>query len=63
MILKGLNCVGPVDVPQADDGDGEEEQVIIDDQGNEGDADASDAKRNEKQEEEVQGSMGGKKAL
>ncbi|XP_068181664.1 DNA-directed RNA polymerase I subunit RPA1 [Antennarius striatus] len=35
-----------------DDG-GEEEQEIIDDEGNEGDADASDNKRKSKQEEEV----------
>ncbi|KAM7388994.1 hypothetical protein PAMP_022994 [Pampus punctatissimus] len=33
--------------------DGEEEEEIVDDQGNEGDADASDAKRRDKQEEEV----------
>lgn len=38
---------------QADDGEGEDEQPIVDDQGNEGDADATDAKRQEKQEEEV----------
>uniref|UniRef100_UPI0037E9A883 DNA-directed RNA polymerase I subunit RPA1 n=1 Tax=Semicossyphus pulcher TaxID=241346 RepID=UPI0037E9A883 len=36
-----------------DDGEGEEEREIVDDQGNEGDADASDAKRKDKQEEEV----------
>lgn len=42
-----------VAIPQLDDGDGEEEREIVDDQGNEGDADASDAKRKEKQEEEV----------
>ncbi|XP_029917745.1 DNA-directed RNA polymerase I subunit RPA1 isoform X2 [Myripristis murdjan] len=36
-----------------DDGAGEEEREIVDDEGNEGDADASDAKRREKQEEEV----------
>uniref|UniRef100_A0A4W6FWZ2 DNA-directed RNA polymerase subunit n=1 Tax=Lates calcarifer TaxID=8187 RepID=A0A4W6FWZ2_LATCA len=35
-----------------DDGEGEEEREIVDDQGNEGDADASDAKRKGKQEEE-----------
>uniref|UniRef100_A0A665T9M1 DNA-directed RNA polymerase subunit n=1 Tax=Echeneis naucrates TaxID=173247 RepID=A0A665T9M1_ECHNA len=34
-------------------GDGEVEQEVVDDQGNEGDADASDAKRKGKQEEEV----------
>ncbi|KAM3613299.1 uncharacterized protein V6R79_023616 [Siganus canaliculatus] len=38
---------------EADDGDGAEEQEIVDDEGNEGDADASDAKRRDKQEEEV----------
>lgn len=38
---------------QLDDGEGEEEQQIVDDQGNEGDADATDAKRQKKQEEEV----------
>uniref|UniRef100_A0A8D3AUC3 DNA-directed RNA polymerase subunit n=1 Tax=Scophthalmus maximus TaxID=52904 RepID=A0A8D3AUC3_SCOMX len=37
---------------ELDDGDGEERE-IVDDQGNEGDADASDAKRKGKQEEEV----------
>lgn len=31
----------------------EEEREIVDDQGNEGDADATDAKRRDKQEEEV----------
>ncbi|XP_071384604.1 DNA-directed RNA polymerase I subunit RPA1 [Centroberyx affinis] len=36
-----------------DDGEAEEERDIVDDQGNEGDADASDTKRKEKQEEEV----------
>ncbi|XP_017278620.1 DNA-directed RNA polymerase I subunit RPA1 [Kryptolebias marmoratus] len=36
-----------------DDGEGEEEGEIVDDQGDEGDADASDAKRKSKQEEEV----------
>uniref|UniRef100_A0A8D0D500 DNA-directed RNA polymerase subunit n=1 Tax=Sander lucioperca TaxID=283035 RepID=A0A8D0D500_SANLU len=36
-----------------DDVEGEEEREIVDDQGNEGDADASDAKRKDKQEEEV----------
>lgn len=38
---------------QADDGEAEEERPIVDDQGNEGDADATDTKRQEKQEEEV----------
>uniref|UniRef100_A0A8C9ZCF4 DNA-directed RNA polymerase subunit n=1 Tax=Sander lucioperca TaxID=283035 RepID=A0A8C9ZCF4_SANLU len=42
-----------VDIPQLDDVEGEEEREIVDDQGNEGDADASDAKRKDKQEEEV----------
>lgn len=37
----------------ADDGEAEDERPIVDDQGNEGDADATDAKRQEKQEEEV----------
>ncbi|XP_061690930.1 DNA-directed RNA polymerase I subunit RPA1 [Syngnathoides biaculeatus] len=36
-----------------DDGEEEQEREIVDDQGNEGDADASDAKRRDKQEEEV----------
>lgn len=36
-----------------DDGGGEEEREIVDDVENEGDADASDAKRKGKQEEEV----------
>lgn len=40
-------------VLQADDGEAEDERPIVDDQGNEGDADATDAKRQEKQEEEV----------
>lgn len=34
-------------------GDNEEEQEIVDDLANEGDADASDVKQREKQEEEV----------
>lgn len=34
-------------------GDNEEEQEIVDDLANEGDADASDMKQREKQEEEV----------
>ena len=42
-----------VDIPQLDDGEGEEDREIVDDQANEGDADASDAKRKNKQEEEV----------
>lgn len=42
-----------VDIPQLDDGEGEEDREIVDDQANEGDADASDAKRKDKQEEEV----------
>lgn len=36
-----------------DDGEAEEDEKIVDDQENEGDADASDAKRKGKQEEEV----------
>lgn len=40
-------------IVQADDGAAEDDQPIVDDQGNEGDADATDAKRQEKQEEEV----------
>lgn len=36
-----------------DNGDNEEEQEIVDDLANEGDADASDMKQREKQEEEV----------
>ncbi|KAM6953305.1 DNA-directed RNA polymerase I subunit RPA1 [Aplochiton taeniatus] len=38
---------------RGDGAEGEEETQIVDDEGNEGDADASDAKRKEKQEEEV----------
>ncbi|XP_021439203.1 DNA-directed RNA polymerase I subunit RPA1 [Oncorhynchus mykiss] len=38
---------------ESGEGDGEEESMIVDDVGNEGDADASDAKRRENQEEEV----------
>lgn len=38
---------------QVEDGEAEEEPEIADDQGEEGDADASDAKRKSKQEEEV----------
>lgn len=44
-------------VLQADDGEAEDERLIVDDQGNEGDADATDAKRQEKQEEEVAASV------
>ncbi|XP_034738937.1 DNA-directed RNA polymerase I subunit RPA1 isoform X2 [Etheostoma cragini] len=44
---------GTADTAELGDVEGEEEQVIVDDQGNEGDADASDAKRKDKQEEEV----------
>ncbi|XP_076595923.1 DNA-directed RNA polymerase I subunit RPA1 [Chaetodon auriga] len=44
---------GGADTAGLDDGEGEEEREIVDDQGNEGDADASDAKRKDKQEEEV----------
>ncbi|KAF1384376.1 hypothetical protein PFLUV_G00117690 [Perca fluviatilis] len=44
---------GPADTAGLDDVEGEEEREIVDDQGNEGDADASDAKRKDKQEEEV----------
>ena len=40
-------------VQEAAEGDAEEEIKIVDDEGNEGDADASDAKRRGKQEEEV----------
>lgn len=47
-----LNCLCHVS-PQLDDAEGEEEREIVDDQGNEGDADASDTKRKGKQEEEV----------
>ncbi|KAF3693558.1 DNA-directed RNA polymerase I subunit RPA1 [Channa argus] len=43
---------GPADTAGLDDGE-EEDREIVDDQGNEGDADASDAKRKDKQEEEV----------
>lgn len=43
----------PVDLQQLEDGDAEGEPEIVDDQGDEGDADASDAKRKSKQEEEV----------
>lgn len=39
---------------QADDGEADDELPIVDDQGNEGDADATDAKRQKKREEEVQ---------
>lgn len=42
---------------QGGDGEEEPEREIVDDQANEGDADASDAKRKDKQEEEVRGSM------
>ena len=48
-----MNYLCHVDVPQLDDGEGEEDREIVDDQANEGDADASDAKRKDKQEEEV----------
>lgn len=41
------------DTAGLDDGEGEEDREIVDDQANEGDADASDAKRKDKQEEEV----------
>ncbi|XP_059201503.1 DNA-directed RNA polymerase I subunit RPA1 [Centropristis striata] len=44
---------GAADTPGLDDGEGEEEREIVDDTANEGDADASDAKRKDKQEEEV----------
>ncbi|GLD62726.1 DNA-directed RNA polymerase I subunit RPA1, partial [Lates japonicus] len=43
---------GMADTAGLDDGEGEEEREIVNDQGNEGDADASDAKRKGKQEEE-----------
>lgn len=42
-----------VNIPQSDDRDGEEDREIVDDAGDEGDADATDAKRKNKQEEEV----------
>uniref|UniRef100_A0A665TS73 DNA-directed RNA polymerase subunit n=1 Tax=Echeneis naucrates TaxID=173247 RepID=A0A665TS73_ECHNA len=45
-------CLYRIDIHQLDDEDGEVEQEVVDDQGNEGDADASDAKRKGKQEEE-----------
>uniref|UniRef100_A0A3Q1IV52 DNA-directed RNA polymerase subunit n=1 Tax=Anabas testudineus TaxID=64144 RepID=A0A3Q1IV52_ANATE len=48
-----LNCLCHIVSPQLDDAEGEEEREIVDDQGNEGDADASDTKRKGKQEEEV----------
>ncbi|XP_074503841.1 DNA-directed RNA polymerase I subunit RPA1 [Sebastes fasciatus] len=44
---------GSADPTGLDDVEGEEEREIVDDQANEGDADASDAKRKNKQEEEV----------
>ncbi|XP_073342711.1 DNA-directed RNA polymerase I subunit RPA1 [Pagrus major] len=44
---------GTADTAGLGDGEGEEDQEIVDDQANEGDADASDAKRKDKQEEEV----------
>ncbi|XP_071313140.1 DNA-directed RNA polymerase I subunit RPA1 [Trachinotus anak] len=44
---------GKGDTAGLEDGEGEEEGEIVDDQGNEGDADASDTKRKGKQEEEV----------
>uniref|UniRef100_A0A665TS78 DNA-directed RNA polymerase subunit n=1 Tax=Echeneis naucrates TaxID=173247 RepID=A0A665TS78_ECHNA len=47
-------CLYRIDIHQLDDEDGEVEQEVVDDQGNEGDADASDAKRKGKQEEEVE---------
>ncbi|XP_035016584.1 DNA-directed RNA polymerase I subunit RPA1 [Hippoglossus stenolepis] len=47
------NGDGPAGTAGLDDGEGEEEKDIVDDQENEGDADASDAKRIGKQEEEV----------
>lgn len=50
---KNLKYLCHVCIHQLDDGEGEEERAIVDDQGNEGDADASDAKRKDKQEEEV----------
>ncbi|XP_022607475.1 DNA-directed RNA polymerase I subunit RPA1 isoform X1 [Seriola dumerili] len=50
---KDLDGDGTADTAGLDDGEGEEEREIVDDQGNEGDADASDAKRKGKQEEEV----------
>lgn len=40
-------------IQQLDDGEEEQEREIVDDQENEGDTDASDAKRKGKQEEEV----------
>ncbi|XP_039975895.1 DNA-directed RNA polymerase I subunit RPA1 [Xiphias gladius] len=50
---KDLDGDGTTDTAGLDDGEGEEGREIVDDQGNEGDADASDAKRKGKQEEEV----------
>nr|XP_057919722.1 DNA-directed RNA polymerase I subunit RPA1 [Doryrhamphus excisus] len=44
---------GPTDAAGEDDGEEEHAKEIVDDPGNEGDADASDAKRKDKQEEEV----------
>lgn len=44
---------GAADSMALDDGDMEEEREIVDDQGNEGDTDATEAKRKGKQEEEV----------
>lgn len=50
-----MSCVN-----QADDADGEgEERAIVDDQGTEGDVDATDVKRRGKQEEEVRGQRAG----
>ena len=46
-------CVCVRRVQEAAEGDAEEEGRIVEDEGNEGDADASDAKRRGKQEEEV----------
>ncbi|XP_054453311.1 DNA-directed RNA polymerase I subunit RPA1 [Anoplopoma fimbria] len=44
---------GTADPAGLDDGEEEMEREVVDDQANEGDADASDAKRKDKQEEEV----------
>lgn len=50
MNLNDLFCIAS---HQVDDEEGEQEREIVDDQENEGDADASDAKRKGRQEEEV----------
>lgn len=47
------NAKSSLTSPKVGNGDNEDEQQIIDDLANEGDADASDMKQKEKQEEEV----------